>query len=280
MTYKTILVHVHDQKRADRLLEAAVPLARAFDAHLIGLSVLPPIIVLPAGDGAGLSVTIDEHRIAYRADMNRMKETFAEASRGNAFPSEWREADAQLGTVAGEVIDHGRCADLVIASQKQSDWVNSHLLEQPDRIALECGRPVLLLPNAGNLRLTPKRITLAWNGRREAARATFDALPLLKLADVVNVLSINPGDDPTSSRDMPGAEICSALSRHGVKCEASQATAFGPDVGTEILRLAKAFGSDLLVMGCYGHSRLREITVGSVTRTVLAGMAIPVLMAH
>ncbi len=279
MSYKTILVHLHDKDRAHRLLEAAIPLARASGAHLVGLTVLPPYVIIPAGDGAGMSVTIDEHRTAYKADMQTMKQTFEALTKRQTFVAEWREDDADLGTVPGVVIDHARTADLIIASQKSRDWSLSELTEAPERLGLECGRPVILVPNKGEFRLPPQRVTIAWNGRREAARAVFDALPLLKAAAAVNVLSINPGMDATTG-DLPGAEICATLSRHGVKCEATSAVAIDPDVGVEIQRLAKAFGSDLLVMGCYGHSRLREFILGGASRDVLGQMSLPVLMSH
>jgi nucleotide-binding universal stress UspA family protein len=279
MGYKTILVHLPDEKRAHRLLEAVVPLARTFDSHLIGLAVLPPVVVIPSGDGAGMSVTIDEHRDAYRSTMRAIKNVFEATTKGHAFAAEWRDDDAALGTVPGIVIEHGQCADLLVVSQAAPEWGQSSMMEAPERLGLECGRPVLLIPNTGEFRVPPKRVTIAWNGRREAARAVFDALPLLKRAEAVNVLSVNPGLDVTSG-DLPGAEICAALSRHGIKCEATQANAIDPDVGREILRLAKASGSDLLVMGCYGHSRLREFILGGASRDVLAQMSMPVLMSH
>jgi nucleotide-binding universal stress UspA family protein len=279
MTYKTILVHLHDKDRAHRLLEAAVPLARASDAHLIGLAVLPPFVTIPAGDGAGVSITIDEHRHAYQRDMQTLKQTFETVTKGQTFAAEWREDDAQFGTVPGIVIEQARAADLIVASQKSPEWAHSNLMEAPERLGLESGRPVLLIPNKGDFHLPPKRVTIAWNGRREAARAVFDALPLLRRADAVSVLSVNP-DNALFSGDLPGAEICATLARHGVKCEATQAGAIEPDVGVEIQRLAKAFGSDLLVMGCYGHSRLREFILGGASRDVLTQMTMPVLMSH
>ncbi len=279
MAYKTILVHLHDPDRAHHILEAAVPLARDFNAHLIGLAVMPPFVTIPAGDGAGVSITIDEHRLAYRRDLQTLKQTFETDTKGQAFVAEWREDDAQFGTVPGIVIEHGCAADLIVASQKNPDWAHSSLMEAPERLGMESGRPVLLIPNNGNFRLPPKRVTIAWNGRREATRAAFDALPFLKRAGAVSVLSVNP-DHSQYSGDLPGVEICASLARHGVKCEASQGGAIAPDVGAELQRLAKAFGSDLLVMGCYGHSRLREFILGGASRDVLGQMTMPVLMSH
>jgi nucleotide-binding universal stress UspA family protein len=139
---------------------------------------------------------------------------------------------------------------------------------------------VLVVPNTGKAAAPAKTITVAWNGRRESARAVFDALPLLKAADDVNVVWINPEQDRAVSGDIPAAELCTTLARHHVKCQASLATAIGGDVGAELLRQASAFGSDLLVMGCYGHSRLREFILGGASRDILKNMRLPVLMSH
>jgi nucleotide-binding universal stress UspA family protein len=279
MTIKTILVHLHDVHRSDRLLQAAIPIARAFDAHIIGISVVPPYVIIPTGESAGTTVTIDEHREAYRVDMMQLKKAFNDATAGQTFNAEWREEDAGMSTVAAIMVDEARLADLVVISQRSVEWAQSNLFESPERLALETGRPVLLVPNAGNINLPPKRVTIAWNERREAARAVFDALPLLRQAEAVNVLSLTTGRTNTVS-DLPGAEICATLSRHGIKCEATTAQALAPDVGSEILRHAKAFGSDLLVMGCYGHSRLREFILGGASRDILAQTDIPVLLSH
>lgn len=279
MAYRTILLHLHDIQRAERLLQAAIPLARDANAHLIALSVVPPYVVVPAMDGMGTSVSVDEHREAYRTEMARLKRTFTQAATGHTPLAEWREADAEFGTVAGTIIDHGRCADLIIASQPDNAWGSSSLIEDPVRIVIESGRPVLLIPNIGRNTLPAKRVTVAWNGRREAARAVFDAMTLLERAADVNVVWINPEKEPGAG-DLPSAELCVTLARHGVKAQASQASAIGADVGQELLRQAAVFGSDLLVMGCYGHSRLREFILGGASRHVLAQMRLPVLMSH
>jgi nucleotide-binding universal stress UspA family protein len=280
MSYKTILVHLHDKRRARRLLDAAAPMARDMGAHLVGLCVLPPFTVLPSTEVGGATVTVEEHRDAYRIEMASLKDAFLVATNNHNLESEWRETDAGLMTAAGLIVEHTRTADLVIASQPDRDWAYSRMLEEPDRIAIESGRPLLLVPNSGVVSLPAKRITIAWNGRREAARALFDALPLLKRADDVNIVSVNADGDRATAGDLPAAGICTALARHGVKCQGSQVPASGDDVGLELLRQAAASGSELLVMGCYGHSRWREFVLGGASRDVLREARIPVLLSH
>ncbi|HRD76047.1 MAG TPA: universal stress protein, partial [Hyphomicrobiaceae bacterium] len=280
MALKTILLHLTDPGRATRLIAAAVPLARAAGAHLVGLSVLPPYIVMPAADGGGTSITMDEHRISYMADMARMKRAFLEATADLPRPSEWREADAAFSSVSDAVLDHVRAADLVIASQPDPKWGGSPLTEDPVRLVMEGGRPVLLIPARGDVRMPPSRVAVAWDGRREAARAAFDAIPLAVLAGNVTIISVNGDRAGRSAGDLPTAEIAAALARHGAKADSVDATARGGDVGHELLRQAHAHGADLLVMGCYGHSRLRELVLGGATRDVLAGTDMPILMSH
>lgn len=280
MPYKTIMVHLVDQRRAPRVLGAMLPLAVQMNAHLIGIAVLPPYVIVPGIDVAGAPVTVDQHRDAYREDMAKIKGMFLGATQGQTITSEWCETDAGFGTVAAAVIDHGRSADLIAVSQQDSDWAYSSMLEEPERLAIESGRPLLLIPNAGKATMPAKRITVAWNGRREAARAVFDSLPLLKGADEINVVWVNPDSDYAKAGDLPSADICATLARHDVKCQATQTSAIGGDVGVELLRQAAAFGSDLLVMGCYGHSRLREFVLGGASRDVLNQMRLPILMSH
>ena len=280
MAYKTILLHLHDAKRAARLLEVAASLARDMDAHLIGLCVLPPYVVIPAMEGSGTTVTVEAHRDVYQTEMTQLKAMFAETVRQQAIKAEWREADSGFATAADRIVDYARVCDLVVASQKDPAWSYTTYLEEPERLAIECGRPVLLVPNAGRTTAPPKRVTIAWNGRREASRAVFDALPLLIGAEEVQVLWIDPERDQPNAGDLPGAELSTTLARHGVKCVVSQASAINTDVGRELLRQADAFGSDLLVMGAYGHSRLREFLLGGASRDMLTDMNRLVLMSH
>ncbi|MFM2422048.1 MAG: hypothetical protein RL291_578 [Pseudomonadota bacterium] len=280
MTCKTILVHLHDLGRADRLLRAAIPLARAHGAHLIALAVIPPYVVIPASAAAGASVTVDEHRLAYRQDMTKLKTRFEDLCRSEQLSIEWREADSGFGTPAAQIMEHGRSADLLIIAQKDPGWSYSSYLEEPDRIAVECGRPLLLLPNMGNINLPPKRALIAWNGTREAARAVADAIPLMPPGTDVTILWVDPTNDRHSAGDVPGADLATALSRHGLRCEATFIRTTSGDAGAAILREAAARNVDLIVMGVYGHSRLREFLLGGVSRDVFARMDRPVLMSH
>lgn len=281
MAYKTVLVHCNDKSRIRRLLGPAVDVCAEFDAHLIGVSVTPPMVVIPAGmPGTPDAVVLDEHCKAYRQENPEMKSVLEAAAQAHNLVGEWREADATSTTVADVVLQHSRAADLVIASQTAPKWPASTHLDIADRLVVESGRPVLIIPNEGPQQAIGKRILVAWNARREAARAVFDALPLLRRAKEVKVAWVNPQSESELAQDIPAADICATLARHGVKCDATEVVQPRTNVGQTLLVRSAEFGADLLVMGCYGHSRLREFVLGGATQHVLGHMTIPVLMSH
>jgi len=147
-------------------------------------------------------------------------------------------------------------------------------------VMLSVGRPVLVGPYVGEFKALAEHVLLCWNAAREAARALTDALPLLQRAKKVTILSANPEQTPSGHGEAPGSDIALYLARHGVRAEASRAVSKEVDIGSLILSRAFDVGADMIVMGAYGHSRVREIVLGGATRTVLASMTVPVLMSH
>jgi len=274
MSYKTILVHLADEQRLPGLLVPAIALARRFGAHLVGLAVLPQVIVEPSLVPGGASVVIESHRKAFAEEMARMRQAFTVAARDAGVLAEWVSDDAGLWPVWRKVVEYGRAVDLIVAAQPVP------LVAEEEELVLRSGRPVLFVPIAGNHAGLGKRVLIAWNGRREASRAAFDALPLLTGAEQVKVLWINPDDGGGSAEDVPTAALCLALARHKIKCEAIAAAAPDAGAGQALLGQVRDTGSDLLVMGCYGHSRVQELILGGATRHVFKHMTVPVLMAH
>jgi nucleotide-binding universal stress UspA family protein len=279
MSYKTILMHCNDARRIEPLLAATVTLAERFQAHLLALSVVPPIAVVSVGP-EGPPMVIDAHCELYRAQNPAMRSAFEAATRDRACTAEWREADADAFGVAERVLQYARAADLIVASQTDPDWPGSDHLDVADRLAIGSGRPVLMIPNTGVHKRIGEKVLVAWNARREAARAVFDALPLLQGAKDVKVVWVNPQSERELAEDIPAADICVALARHGAKCQATEQVAPRASVGETLLACAKDFEADLLVMGCYGHTRLREFVFGGASRHMLAHMSVPVLMSH
>ena len=280
MAYKTILVHCADKRRVARLVGAAVEVGEKFQAHLIGLSVSPPVRVVPTGmPGSPDTLVIDERGQAYRRDNPEMKATFEAAVQGRGLTAEWREEDAGSTAVADVAARYASGADLIVAAQRDPRWSESRWADIGDRLAVEAGRPVLTLPNEGVHSQIGTTVLVAWDGRREATRAAFDALPLLQRAKSVKVLSLDPPSEGEATHDFAATHLTAALARHGVTCEALEGASDG-NIGRTLLNRAIEHRVDLLVMGCYGHSRLRELVLGGATRHILTHMTIPVFMSH
>ncbi len=276
MSYKTVLMHLNRDQRANQVLAAGVQIANAFNAHLIGLRVFPafrlrPPIPLPIGQEVLGAIAAQ-----VRDETARIKTQFDHATGQQQFVSEWRSVTTERRDPAEIIMEHGRAADLIIASQADPNWDLSPILDFPDQLALGSGRPVLVVPTSGVFQQVPKTITVAWNGRREAARAVSDAMPLLKRADRVYVLTV--ASEPREG-GLPDTEIAATLARHGVKVSVNELQASDSAAGEEIARRA-AEQSELLVMGAYGRSRFSEFILGGVTRHMLKSMTIPVLFSH
>jgi len=215
---------------------------------------------------------------AYRDEAMRAKATFENAVSGLPFVPEWRLVQGHRRSYPHDVLNELCTSDLIVASQRQSDWDYSDIFDIPEEIALGAGRPVLIIPTQGVVQEMGKRILVAWNRKREVARAVFDALPLLIGAEDVEVVSLTQCDE--GEGDVEIADMLDALARHGVKCDGVTASVASARVGPEILRHAVDHQSDLLIMGCYGRTRLQEFILGGATRYVLHHMQLSVLMSH
>lgn len=281
MAYKSILVHLNSESRVARLMGAAMQLALPSASHVTGLFVIPAAParspLLPMISGSAIASAIE----AYQRTGDRIRAAFENATAGQSVVAEWRLRQAKRPGYVEAVLDHARTADIVVAAQKQSDWDYADMFDVPDWLAMESGRPVLVVPQSGNLDSIGERVVVAWNNSREAARAVFDALPLLQKASEVTVLSVEEPSKPEVTNNIAGAEIGATLARHGVKTDFQQVKpgARG-DAGVELLAQVEAHRADLLVMGCFGRSRLREFVLGGASRHVLQNTTVPVLMGH
>lgn len=280
MAYKTILVHLNNEARVSRLLGAAMQLALPSNSHVTGLFVVPAAPakspLFPMISGNAIQTAID----AYRQTGANIRKAFEEATATQPVVAEWRLYNARRPGYVEGVLENARSAELVVAAQKEGDWDYAEMFDVPDWLAMESGRPVLVVPKSGTIEPIGEHVLVAWNNSRESARAVFDALPLLIRAKDVTVLVVEEADKPETKGDLAGAEICATLARHGVKVAAQQVKPGRGDAGVELLAQAASHKADLLVMGCYGRSRLREFVLGGASRHVLQNATIPVLMSH
>lgn len=279
MSYKTILVYLKSIECADALLDVAVPLAEKHEAHVIGLFLRPDIPIYGAVEIQLSADILERQREAVREDSDKVRELFEKATRSMQDRTEWRSPSCMHSEITDLIAQHAYCTDLVIMSQSDDDqrglWPNL-----PADVTIESGRPTLVIPKHGKFNGIGKKALVAWNSSREAARAAFDAVPFLQQSDNVHVMSVNPSTDGGHNTMGRGDDLAISLSRHGVKAEVT--TSYNSDIsaGDEILSRAADLNCDLIVMGCYGHSRLRETIFGGVSRSMMQSMTVPVLMSH
>lgn len=280
MALKNILVHVEDSDTCEARIAAALTLAETHDAHLTGLA-LAVEISMPSYIGGQLPPNILEmQRNNAREQGQAAVARFSKAVRASGRPTDCRMVGS-LDVDASRVIAlHARHSDLAILGQVEPDDSAGGMRRTLEEVVLSCGRPVLIVPYIGVGAGLGKRVVVAWDSGREATRAVNDALPILERAEQVTVLTINPKTSPDGHGEEPGTDIALHLARHGVKVEVQQSRGEEIGVGDALLSRVADRGGDLLVMGAYGHSRLREVVLGGATRSILEQMTIPVLMSH
>jgi nucleotide-binding universal stress UspA family protein len=281
MGYRTILLHLNSEHRVEPLTMAAIQIAKSTEAHVTGLFVAPQAPFTSPLFPKMSDVAFREELEAYCKTSVAVQQAFESATAGQAIAPEWRQPASRWPLYADTVIAHARTADLVIAGQKDGDWPYSELFDIPEWLAMESGRPVLIIPKGGVARPLASRILIGWNNSREAAKAVFDALPLLVRAEAVHIVSIREADTPATSRDIPAAEIAATLARHDVNVIAENLVRESAlDPAQQLMAEADRLKADLIVMGCYGKSRIREFILGGATQHALQHATIPVLMAH
>jgi nucleotide-binding universal stress UspA family protein len=279
VSFKNIVLHIDASPQRKHRLDVAATLAKEFDAHLSVLYVIPETlrsVHMQAGYApAKFIMEFDE------LEQNRAKATKAFVENymaGTALKWDWRE---QQGLLARTVALNARYADLAILGQAEPPKTpGDEAAALPADVALTAGRPVLIVPYVGVSKPLGSHVLVGWNASREATRAVNDAIPLLQRAEKVTVLTIDPEPGSRGHGEVPGADISLHLARHGVRAEAAQTVASDIDVGDVILSRTADLGADLIVIGAYGHSRVRESLLGGVTRDLLRHMTVPVMMSH
>lgn len=274
MDIKTVLVHVDETASCDVRFEVALQLALAYQAHLVGLYT-SRIYALE------WNKLTKENAKSLESDT-KGEQTHAaleERSSRAGLNMEWRSIkvkdEADIGL-------HARYADLVVVGQPDPKDALYTSPEFPALLALTVARPVLVVPHHFQFGPLGDHILVAWNRSREATRAITDALALLKRAQKVTVLVAGESTGPSGSGEEPGADIALYLARHGANVQVQyDKTSDDPTtVTSHILSYAAHVHADLIVMGAYGHWRLRETLLGGVTRSMVRETNIPVVMSH
>lgn len=274
MSLRTILLHsMPGDPHNDTRVDAAVSLCSSVGAHLTAVHTIPPISV-PTYMAAPLPVEIfDQYYAEAEAGAEAAKTSLTNKAQGENVAVEWHNVRGYPREI---LTRHARYCDVVIVGQPDPDHEEfagtDGLLGD---LAIGAGRPIIAIPHAGQHAGFGKRILVPWNDSREATRAAHDALPMLKTAELVTILIVNSDDDLAS-----GEEIAVHLSRHGVTVDVKTEKVSGLDIGDAVLNAASDLSCDMLVMGAYGHSRLREYAFGGVTRHIIEHMTVPTFFSH
>ncbi|MFM9849733.1 MAG: universal stress protein [Hyphomicrobiaceae bacterium] len=257
----------------EEVLDPALALARRSGSHVIGLYVYagtswPPMPI--PGSGQVLAPALP----SVREQAEQLATTFARMTSHQPFTAEWRSVEAPGFDVGAVIVDQARCCDLVVAAQASPDrsWA-----ELPERLAVESGRPVLAVPHTGLFPEFGRNVLIAWKSTREAARAVFDALPLLKAAEKVHIVEVVDAAGPV---DKSRPDVVAVLGYHDISATFERIVAADTNAGPELLSQLAQKGADLLVMGAYGHSRTLQFVFGGVTRHVARQMTVPTLWSH
>jgi nucleotide-binding universal stress UspA family protein len=278
MELTTILVHVDLSRHAPSRLRAAANLARTHGGHLLGVAPTGiPRAVFPEGYDAHPGTLSASYYAPLVENARRALSDFEAIASETQVPCTSRlvcdQADDALARMA-------RFADLVVLSQDDPDEAMTDMAVQiPEYVILNSARPVLVMPRTDPAPVAAYKVLLAWDGSKESSFATSSAVPILRRAAAVTVATLTgPGMSEADCR-REHDELLGFLGRHQV-APAFLARETTESPGLDILGLARTLGCDLLVMGCYGHAKWRELCLGGASRTVLAESEIPLLLAH
>lgn len=273
-----MLIHVPVENEADPAVNCGLSLAKTFGAHATGVSFgIEPLVASTYFGAVPGEFMIDLRNAAEQAAQEAAGR-FLKAAEGIGVEAEARSVTS---TADGAIEAFGRLArlfDMTVVGQPNPDRPGSEsaFLEAA---LFGSGRGILVVPYIQKAPIELNRVMVAWDGGRAATRAVAEARPFLARAKQVEILVVETGKP--DANEIPGADLAKHLARHGLKVELRRVLAQSTgDIDSTILNAVTDSGIDLVVMGGYGHSRLREFVLGGVTRGMIESMTAPVLMAH
>jgi nucleotide-binding universal stress UspA family protein len=273
---KDVVVNLAERGRQDFAADYAVSLGATFGAHVVGIAfIYDPVI--PNGALGGIPVDLIEmQREENSKTAKAAAARFETSAKAAGISAETRILEASVGGGASLFGALARRFDLAVVGQAQREHGASEEL-MIEAALFESGRPLVVVPYIQKQGLKLDRVIACWDGERTAARAIADAMPFLERAKEVDVVIIA---EERKQEEITGAQMIQHLTRHGIAASARRTTKGDISIENVILSYAADSGADFLVMGGYGHSRLREFILGGATRGILASMTLPVLMSH
>jgi nucleotide-binding universal stress UspA family protein len=278
--YKTILVSLNEIERLDALLDGAGAIAAAQKAHFLGLYVIPAPTVYPAVGPYVVPEVFDGLTRYFEEQSKAARAKFDLALSRHGLRGDWLELRAEAPTLSETVSEIGRSADLIVLSETNREGRTGGELDFIENVILGAARPVLILPRAFGPPLRGELVACGYNGSKEASRALHEALPLLIGASDVRLIWVDPPEEETAHAMPHGHLMVACLHRQGVKAKVETRTSDGRNAADVVIARAGELKAGILVMGAYGHSRIREFVLGGATRHALNNIPIPMLMSH
>jgi len=279
MPVKTILVYVPSGKNAAATLEPVLGLASARNAHVIGLHLTPDLPVYGEFPAEVSQEVIERLQKAGDEAATAAKRAFEEAFKGSEVTHEWRGFIASYVMGADLIAQQCRSADLIVCG-KPNEEIPDAWSDFAETALMRGGRPVLIVPPDTGSKPIGTHAVIAWNETREAARAVFDALDLIAGAKSVRALTLIGDEEERADAEANGAQLTAMLGRHGIQARFEVSVAQRGATGEAICGKLVDNGCDLLIMGGYSHSRLREMIFGGVSRDILRDTRVPTLVSH
>ncbi len=262
---------------SDPAADFAISVASAFEAHLLGVGfVYDPVI--PGSVMGGIPPEfIESQRAESESKAKNAIARFEQAAKRAGLSYETRTLNASISGAATRLGYLARRVDLAIVGQPERNKATATEVVD-EGVLFESGRPVIFVPYIQKTGLKLDRVMICWDGSRAATRAINDGMPFLEKAKQIELVIV--ASKAGRANELTGADMGQHLARHGLKVEVKRITSPDIDVTSTILSYAADSSTDMIVMGGYGHSRLREFILGGVTRGLLETMTVPTLMSH
>jgi nucleotide-binding universal stress UspA family protein len=273
---KDIIVNL-DLAARDCAGDFALSVAETFDAHVLGVAVAYDPIISGSIMGGIPPQFIDSWRAESEKKTHVAIGRFEQAAKRAGISAEGVALSTDISSAASQLGAMARRFDLAVVGQPEPE---KSIAEEGvgEAVLFESGRPVIMVPYIQQQGLKLDRVMVCWDGGRAASRAIADSMPFLEKAKQIEVVLV--AGNPAKSDEIPGADLGQHLARHGLKINVKRVVAPDIDVTSAVLSYAADSSADMIVMGGYGHSRLREFVLGGVTRGILATMTVPTLMSH
>jgi nucleotide-binding universal stress UspA family protein len=274
---KDIIVNLSIAKNGNTVGNYAVSVAAALQAHLTGIAFVYDPIVPISGTGYIPADVIESQRADNETAAEAAIKDFTAATDRAGISAEPQTLSASLTGAGDQFARMVRRFDLAIVGQVQPEMST---MEQiiGETTLFESGRPMIMVPYIQKAPFKTGNVMICWDGSRTAARAVADAIPILGKSSRIEIVSVT--SERGKEDEIEGADIGQHLARHGLKVDVHRISRGNIDVADALLSHAADSAADLMVMGGYGHSRLREFVLGGVTRSIFQSMTLPVLLSH